>query len=197
MQKNKISIGSSKILISIIVLILVVVGSLAFYKTYQQNNNPSKIVEDIVNSKEYTVDVSYTTKNTRGEFTEEGNISHSNDETKLVLKDKEQIFSKDKIKINYFEGDKHFTVDRGYDEFYRFFLLNELPQYINKKGVKYSQTNDEMTIEFKTDSLNRNFSSIKFIVDLKNKQPKELIILDEAKVDRVTVRYSNFINQVK
>lgn len=197
MQKNKLMFKKTKILISIVVLILIVLGSLVFYKTYKHNNDPNKIVKDIVNATQYTVNVSYTTKNTRGEFTEEGKISHTKDETKLVLKDKEQIFSKDKIKINYFEGDKHFTVDRSYDEFYRFFLLNELPQYLNKKDAKINQANSNMTIDFKTDSLNRNFASAKFTVDLDKKEPKELIIFDETGKDRIVVKYNDFVTEVK
>ena len=185
----------NKILVSIVVLILVVVGSLAFFTSYKQNNDPQKIVKDILMSTEYEVDVSYTTKNSRGEFTEEAKISHTNDETKLVLKDKEQIFSKDKIKINYFEGDKHFTVARSYDEFYRFFLLNELPQYLSKKDVKYNQVEDKMVIDFKTDSLNKNFSDVKLTVNLREKEPEELIIFDNTGKDRVVVKYNGFVSK--
>lgn len=185
----------NKILVSIVVLILVVVGSLAFYTSYKQNNNPDKIVKDIMLSKEYEVEAEYTTKNSRGEFTQKAKIFHANDETKLVLEDKEQVFSKDKIKINYFEGDKHFTVDRSYDEFYRFFLINELPQYLSKKDVKYSQAEDILTIDFKTDSLNRNFAKAKLTLNLREKEPETLVIFDEVGKERVNVKYSGFISK--
>ncbi|MGL4655355.1 MAG: germination lipoprotein GerS-related protein [Sarcina sp.] len=185
----------NKILISIVVLILVVVGSLAFYTSYKQNTNPDKIVKDIIMAKEYEVEVEYTTKNSRGEFTQKAKIFHANDETKLVLEDKEQIFSKDKIKINYFEGDKHFTVDRSYDEFYRFFLLNELPKYLNGKGVKYNQNEDIMAIDFKTDSLNNHFSTAKLTINLREKEPEALVIFDNAGKEKVTVKYSGFISK--
>ncbi|WP_297520117.1 germination lipoprotein GerS-related protein [uncultured Clostridium sp.] len=184
----------NKILVSIVVLILIVVGSLAFFTSYKKNNSPDKIVKDIIMSTEYEVDVSYTTKNSRGEFTEEAKISHANDETKLVLQDKEQIFSKDKIKINYFEGDKHFSVDRSYDEFYRFFLINELPQYLKSNDVKYNQVDDKMVIDFKTNSLNKNFSVAKLTVNLREREPEELIIYDETGKDRVVVKYSGFVS---
>lgn len=185
----------NKILVSIVVLILIIVGSLAFFNNYKQNNDPNKIVKDIITAKEYEVDVEYTTKNSRGEFKEKAKIFHNNEKTKLALVDKEQIFSKDKIEINYFEGDKHFSVDRSYDEFYRFFLLNELPKYLSGKDTKYIQEEDKMTIDFKTDSLNRNFIVAKLIINLREKEPESLIIFDDKGKERVTVEYSNFIKK--
>ena len=182
----------NKILVSIVVLILVIAGSLAFLNNYKQDNDPNKIVKDIITAREYEAEVEYTTKNSRGEFKEEAKIFHTNDKTKLILSDKEQIFSKDKIEINYFEGNKHFSVDRSYDEFYRFFLLNELPKYLNEEDTKYTQENDEMIIDFKTDSLNRNFATARLVIDLKEKEPESLIIFDDKGKDRVTVEYSNF-----
>ncbi|MGL4450940.1 MAG: germination lipoprotein GerS-related protein [Sarcina sp.] len=185
----------NKILASIVVLILVVVGSLAFYTSYKQNNNPDKIIKDIIMSKKYELEVEYTTKNSRGEFTQKAKVFYANDETKLILEDKEQIFSKDKIKINYFEGDKHFTVDRSYDEFYRFFLLNELSKYLKGKDVKYTQAADIMTIDFKTDSLNKNFAKAKLTINLREKEPETLIIFDDAGKEKVSVKYSGFISK--
>ncbi|MGL4991941.1 MAG: hypothetical protein ACRC57_12375 [Sarcina sp.] len=196
MQKVKSLNVKNKILIGIVVLILIIVGSLAILKLNKKNDDPSKIVENIVNAPQYQVDISYMTKNSRGEFTKEGKISHTNDETKLVLDDKEQIFSEDKIKINYFEGDKHFTVARDYDEFYRFFLLNELSQYMSLKDTKYSVTENEMIIDFNTNSDNRNFATVKFVVDLKEEKPKELVIFDDTGADRIIVNYNNFVTQV-
>ena len=183
----------NKILVSIVVLILVIVGSLAFFNSYKQNNDPNKIVKDIITATEYKADVEYTTKNSRGEFKEKAKIFHTDRETRLVLEDKEQIFSKDKIKINYFEGDKHFSVDKSYDEFYRFFLLNELPKYLKEKNVKYTQEEDKIIIDFKTDSLNRNFIKAKLIINLREKEPESLVIFDEKGNERVIVQYSNFI----
>ena len=183
----------NKILLSITVLILVIVGSLAFFDSYKKNSDPNKIVKDIITATEYEVDIEYTTKNSRGEFKEKGKIFHKNNETKLVLEDKEQIFSKDKIIINYFDGDKHFSVDRSYDEFYRFFLLDELPKYLKEK--KYTQEEDKLTINFKTDSSNRNFVEARLIVNLREKEPESLVIFDEKGKERVTVEYSNFIRK--
>ncbi|WP_297436695.1 germination lipoprotein GerS-related protein [uncultured Clostridium sp.] len=191
-MKSKLLVSKNKILISIIVLILVIVGSLAIYTSYKANNNPSKIIQGITNAKTYTVDVEYTIKNSRGEFIEEAKIEHKNNESKLTFVEKEQIFSKDKIKINYFEGDKHFIVDRDYDEFYRFFLVNELGNYINKEGVKFTQKDNKMIIDFKTGSSNRNFTNAKFIVDLKQKEPKSITIFDDKGLERVLVNYNNF-----
>lgn len=188
----------NKILIGIIVLILAISGGLALFATCKKDVNPKKIVSDIVETKSYKVDITYTTKNSRGEFTEDGNISHDEKEgTKITLKDKEQIFTKDKIKINYFEGNKTYTVDRSYDEFYRFFLFNELPQYINKEGVQLKTGIDDeknkIILTFKTDSKNQNFDNIKFIVDSKAKTPESLVIYDINGKERVVVKYNNFL----
>ena len=191
-MNSKLLVSKNKILISIIVLILVIVGSLAFYTSYKTNNNPSKIIQSITNAKEYTADIEYTIKNSRGEFIEEAKIEHKNSESKLTFVEKEQFFSKDKIKINYFEGDKHFIVDRDYDEFYRFFLINELANYINEEGVKFTQKEDKMIIDFKTGSSNRNFTNAKFIVDLKKKEPISITIFDDKDLERVLVNYNNF-----
>lgn len=188
----------NKILMGILVLILSVMGGLALFESSKKAADPKKIVKDITTAPSYKVDITYTTKNSRGEFTQEGNINHNEKEgTKIILKDKEQIFTKDKIKINYFEGNKTYTVDRSYDEFYRFFLLNELPQYINKDGVEFKngtdKEKDKIILTFKTDSKNQNFDNIKFTVDSKAKAPESLIIYDVNGKERVVVKYNNFL----
>lgn len=191
-MKSKVLVSKNKILVSIVVLILVIVGSVAFYMQYKANNDPSKIIKDITGAKKYSTDVEITTKNSRGEFTEEAKVEHNNSETKLTFVDKEQIFLTDKIKIKYFEEDKHFTVDRDYDEFYRFFLLNELPKYINSKDATFEEADNRMVINFKGDSNNRNFTDIKFVVDLSKKEPESLRIFDDKGNERIVVNYSNF-----
>lgn len=192
----------NKILMGIVVLILVVIAGFAVFSSKQKEKDPKTIVKEVTELKEYKVDITYTTKNSRGEFSENAGITHTeNDGTKLTLQDKEQIFTEEKIKINYFEGDKTYTVDRSYDEFYRFFLINELPQYLNNNDVEYKvgseKEKNHIVVNFKTDSKNQNFYRVEFIVDAKEKAPESLVIYDINDKERVIVNYKNFIAGAK
>ncbi len=187
----------NKILIGIVVLVLCVVGGLALFSTKTQEDDPKKIITSIIDAPKYTVDVTYTTKNSRGEFTEQGKIDYDKKKgAKLTLQDKEQLFTKDSIEINYFEGNRHYKVDRSYDEFYRFFLIHELPRYLNGEDVEKKlddETKEKLTLIFKTGSDNQNFSKIHFTVNIKTKQPESLIIYDINEKERVVVSYNNLI----
>lgn len=185
----------NKVLIAIVVAILVITGGLALYTRNSSNNNPENIVRKILSCEQYKVDVKYKVMNSRGEFIEEAKMSHENGKTRFLLEDKEQIFSKDKININYFEGDKRFVVDRSYDEFYRFFIINEIQNYMDLANIKMNVQDSKASLEFPTDSQNENFSKVNFIIDLENKQPEILNIYDSKGNIRVEVKYNNFEGQ--
>ncbi|MGL4740609.1 MAG: germination lipoprotein GerS-related protein [Sarcina sp.] len=185
----------NKVLIAIVVAILIITGGLALYTRNSNNSDPETIIKKILSCEQYKVDVEYKVKNSRGEFLEEAKISHENGKTKFLLEDKEQIFSKDKININYFEGDKRFVVDRNYDEFYRFFIINEIQNYMDATNTKMDIKDNKVSLDFPTDSLNENFSKVNLVINLENKQPENLNIYDSKGNVRVEVKYSNFEKQ--
>ncbi|MGL5635014.1 MAG: hypothetical protein ACRCX8_15150 [Sarcina sp.] len=185
----------NKILIAVVIVILFITGGLALYTKNFNDNTPEEIIRKILNSDQYNVDVKYKVKNSRGEFLEEAKISHENGKTRFLLEDKEQIFSKDKININYFEGDKRFVVDRTYDEFYRFFIINEIQNYMDDTNTKMNIDDNKVSLEFPTDSLNENFSKVNFVINLESKEPENLNIYDSKGNIRVEVKYSNFEKQ--
>ncbi len=117
--------------------------------------------------------------------------------TKIVLDDREQLFEKDKIIINYVKDEKTYEVGRDYDQFYRFMFINELKDLCNEEHeftYKWNDENEksEIILEFKNLNGNENFSREVMIIDAKKKVPKEATIYDRDDSESVSIKFNNF-----
>lgn len=195
----------NKKLIAVLISMVVILGILItgfLYKQLKGSESIEKIVKDSLTSPKYSTDITYTYKNSRGDFTENGNLEYSKEKgAKINLGYVEQIFMDDKIEIHYFEDkekgieDKKYTVDKSYDEFYKYFMINEINNYLGKDSTIYSRDEsnaDIILVEFFTESKNINFNKALLKIDSKNKIVKSLTIYDNKNKERVEVTYSNF-----
>ncbi|CAG9354083.1 germination lipoprotein GerS-related protein [Clostridium perfringens] len=185
------------ILIILLIIILGVIGGLAIYqRTY--NLTPEDILEDMFSIESYETEIIYDVKNSRGQFQEKGRIYYDEEVgTKTVLDDREQLFEKDKIIINYVKDEKTYEVGRDYDQFYRFMFINELKDLCNEEHeftYKWNDENEksEIILEFKNLNGNENFSREVMIIDAKKKVPKEAIIYDRDDLESVYIKFNNF-----
>lgn len=185
------------ILIILLIIILGVIGGLAIYqRTY--NLTPEDILEDMFSIESYETEIIYDVKNSRGQFQEKGRIYYDEEVgTKIVLDDREQLFEKDKIIINYVKDEKTYEVGRDYDQFYRFMFINELKDLCNEEHEFTYNWNDEnekseIILEFKNLNGNENFSREVMIIDAKKKVPKEAIIYDRDDSESVSIKFNNF-----
>lgn len=185
------------ILIILLIIILGVIGGLAIYqRTY--NLTPEDILEDMFSIESYETEIIYDVKNSRGQFQEKGRIYYDKEVgTKIVLDDREQLFEKDKIIINYVKDEKTYEVGRDYDQFYRFMFINELKDLCNEEHEFTYNWNDEnekseIILEFKNLNGNENFSREVMIIDAKKKVPKEATIYDRDDSESVSIKFNNF-----
>ncbi|MCX0350651.1 germination lipoprotein GerS-related protein [Clostridium perfringens] len=185
------------ILIILLIIILGVIGGLAIYqRTY--NLTPEDILEDMFSIESYETEIIYDVKNSRGQFQEKGRIYYDEEVgTKIVLDDREQLFEKDKIIINYVKDEKTYEVGRDYDQFYRFMFINELKDLCNEEhefNYKWNDENEksEIILEFKNLNGNENFSREVMIIDAKKKVPKEATIYDRDDSESVSIKFNNF-----
>lgn len=195
----------NKKLVAVLISMLVILGVLItgfLYKQLKGSESIEKIVKDSLTSLKYSTDITYTYKNSRGDFTEKGTLEYSKENgAKINIGYVEQIFMDDKIEIHYFEDkekgieDKKYTVDKSYDEFYKYFMLNEINNYLSKDSTVYNRDEsnaDIILVEFFTESKNINFNKALLKIDSKNKIVKSLTIYDNKNKERVEVTYSNF-----
>lgn len=193
-MKNKRNL----ILTILIIVILGVIGGLAIC---QKNYNITKedILKDMFSTKSYETEVTYDVKNSRGQFQEKGKIFYDeNVGTKIALDDREQLFEKDKITINYTKDGKTYEVGRDYDQFYRFMFINELKNLCNEEHEFTYRWNDEnekseIILEFKNLNGNQNFSKEIVVIDAKKRVPKEAKIYDRDDSESILIRFNNFI----
>ena len=185
------------ILIILLIIILGVIGGLAIYqRTY--NLTPEDILEDMFSIESYETEIIYDVKNSRGQFQEKGRIYYDEEVgTKIVLDDREQLFEKDKIIINYVKDEKTYEVGRDYDQFYRFMFINELKDLCNEEHEFTYNWNDEnekseIILEFKNLNGNENFSREVMVIDAKKKVPKEATIYDRDDSESVSIKFNNF-----
>lgn len=197
-MKNKKLIA---VLVGVLIILLILVG-IFFLKQFAPKESIDNTVKKALTVSKYSTDITYNCKNSRGEFVEKGTLEYSKEDgAKINLGYVEQTFTDDKIKIHYFDDeekgikDKTYTVDRSYDEFYRYFLINEIPKYLTEDSTTYTlDENDEniIQVEFLTNSKNVNFHKALLKVDKNNKVVKSLSIYDDKGKERVEVNYSNF-----
>lgn len=200
-MKNKKS--TLVILLLVVITLILGIGGLALYQRRLTPVTPESVLKGLLNLKGYSTDVTYSVKNSRGEFREVGKIQYNLEEgTKITLNDKEQIFTDDKIIINYFKDNKTFKVDKDFDNFYKYLFVNEMPKFMEQENnVNYSwETVNEkeyLKIEYLLLSGNENFYRQVTYIDCKSKIPESSIIYDTKGNERIAVEYSNFIKDTK
>ncbi|MPQ43138.1 germination lipoprotein GerS-related protein [Clostridium tarantellae] len=188
----------STILFIILLIIIAIVGGLAICQKKVTKITPEDILKKTFEVNAYNTDITYTVKNARGQFEEEGCIEYHKDQgTRIKLKNKEQLFKNDKITIKYSNEDKIFEVNKDFDNFYRYLFINEIPSFLRDENtISYNlQTLEEkqyLILEFNTLSGNDNLYKGKILIDAVEKVPVETIIYDKKGEERIIAKYKNF-----
>ncbi|SHK60344.1 Outer membrane lipoprotein-sorting protein [Clostridium cavendishii DSM 21758] len=187
----------NKLLLILLAVIVIVVSGLAIYQFKFKHS-----IEDDLNKlrsmKSYSTDVSYTFKNYRTEFKEEGKQYYNEKYgMKLNVGDKEQIYKEDKIFIRYPKDNKSYEVSPDYDNFYRYTFVNELNKFlVPGENTKYKYDTHEgkkcIVVEFENLNGNENMSKEILFVDASKLVPLEINIFNKKGDDKVTVYFKNF-----
>ena len=169
------------------------------YKQNVELNRPENILDKLSNIDSYSTKVTYIVKNSRAEFKEEGLIEFNGDnENKITLENRMEIFKDDKIYMKYIDENKNYSVSEDFDNFYQFMFINYLSRFLNEENnVTYSYETIEnieyLVIDYLLLSGNQNFYKEKLYIDIKNKKPFKAIIYDKNNAEKLNIGYSEFI----
>ena len=186
---------------NILLCILLTIGMMGvcgvlIYKQNVELNRPENILDKLSNIDSYSTKVTYIVKNSRAEFKEEGLIEFNGDnETKITLENRMEIFKDGKIYMKYIEN---YSVSEDFDNFYQFMFINYLSRFLNEENnVTYSYETIEnieyLVIDYLLLSGNQNFYKEKLYIDIKNKKPFKAIIYDKNNAEKLNIGYSEFI----
>lgn len=189
---------------NILLCILLVIGMMGvcgvlIYKQNVELNRPENILDKLSNIDSYSTKVTYIVKNSRAEFKEEGLIEFNGDnETKITLENRMEIFKDGKIYMKYIDENKNYSVSEDFDNFYQFMFINYLSRFLNEENnVTYSYETIEnieyLVIDYLLLSGNQNFYKEKLYIDIKNKKPFKAIIYDKNNAEKLNIGYSEFI----
>lgn len=189
---------------NILLFILLAIGMMGvcgvlIYKQNVELNRPENILDKLSNIDSYSTKVTYIVKNSRAEFKEEGLIEFNGDnETKITLENRMEIFKDGKIYMKYIDENKNYSVSEDFDNFYQFMFINYLSRFLNKENnVTYSYETIEnieyLVIDYLLLSGNQNFYKEKLYIDIKNKKPFKAIIYDKNNAEKLNIGYSEFI----
>ncbi len=189
---------------NILLCILLTIGMMGvcgvlIYKQNVELNRPENILDKLSNIDSYSTKVTYIVKNSRAEFKEEGLIEFNGDnETKITLENRMEIFKDDKIYMKYIDENKNYSVSEDFDNFYQFMFINYLSRFLNEENnVTYSYETIEnieyLVIDYLLLSGNQNFYKEKLYIDIKNKKPFKAIIYDKNNAEKLNIGYSEFI----
>ena len=189
---------------NILLCILLTIGMIGvcgvlIYKQNVELNRPENILDKLSNIDSYSTKVTYIVKNSRAEFKEEGLIEFNGDnETKITLENRMEIFKDDKIYMKYIDENKNYSVSEDFDNFYQFMFINYLSRFLNEENnVTYSYETIEnieyLVIDYLLLSGNQNFYKEKLYIDIKNKKPFKAIIYDKNNAEKLNIGYSEFI----
>lgn len=157
------------------------------------------VIDSLSGIKAYKSDITIEVVNDRETNKYEGFQTYKKDKGyKLDLKDKRSFtFKGDEILVKDKENIKEYTLDKGFDEVFKYGFIGE---YI---GLIY--TNEEL--EFETETINNseyfvittvipgsndNVCQGSLYYDIKNKRPKKIIIYDNKGRERIIYTYENF-----
>ncbi len=189
---------------NILLCILLTIGMIGvcgvlIYKQNVELNRPENILDKLSNIDSYSTKVTYIVKNSRAEFKEEGLIEFNGDnETKITLENRMEIFKDGKIYMKYIDENKNYSVSEDFDNFYQFMFINYLSRFLNEENnVTYSYETIEnieyLVIDYLLLSGNQNFYKEKLYIDIKNKKPFKAIIYDKNNAEKLNIGYSEFI----
>ena len=189
---------------NILLCILLAIGMMGvcgvlIYKQNVELNRPENILDKLSNIDSYSTKVTYIVKNSRAEFKEEGLIEFNGDnETKITLENRMEIFKDGKIYMKYIDENKIYSVSEDFDNFYQFMFINYLSRFLNEENnVTYSYETIEnieyLVIDYLLLSGNQNFYKEKLYIDIKNKKPFKAIIYDKNNAEKLNIGYSEFI----
>lgn len=189
---------------NILLCILLAIGMMGvcgvlIYKQNVELNRPENILDKLSNIDSYSTKVTYIVKNSRAEFKEEGLIEFNGDnETKITLENRMEIFKDGKIYMKYIDENKNYSVSEDFDNFYQFMFINYLSRFLNEENnVTYSYETIEnveyLVIDYLLLSGNQNFYKEKLYIDIKNKKPFKAIIYDKNNAEKLNIGYSEFI----
>ena len=186
---------------NILLCILLAIGMMGvcgvlIYKQNVELNRPENILDKLSNIDSYSTKVTYIVKNSRAEFKEEGLIEFNGDnETKITLENRMEIFKDGKIYMKYIDENKNYSVSEDFDNFYQFMFINYLSRFLNEENnVTYSYETIEnieyLVIDYLLLSGNQNFYKEKLYIDIKNKKPFKAIIYDKNNAEKLNIGYS-------
>lgn len=184
--------------LSIIAICLTIAVAL-FIKGRTRTLDEYNAIDSLSEIKAYKSDITIEVVNDRETNKYEGFQTYKKDiGYKLDLKDKRSFtFKDDEILVKDKENIKEYTLDKGFDEVFKYGFIGE---YI---GLIY--TNEEL--EFETETINNseyfvittvipgsnnNICQGSLYYDIKNNRPKKIIIYDNKGRERIIYTYENF-----
>ncbi|MBE6058924.1 MAG: hypothetical protein E7215_01930 [Clostridium sulfidigenes] len=182
-----------------IIAICLTIAVALFIKGRTRTLDEYNVIDSLSEIKVYKSDLTIEVINDRETNKYEGFQTYKKDiGYKLDLKDKRSFtFKGDEILVKDKENIKEYTLDKGFDEVFKYGFIGE---YI---GLIY--TNEEL--EFETETINNseyfvittvipgsnnNICKGSLYYDIKNNRPKKIIIYDNKGRERIIYTYENF-----
>lgn len=182
-----------------IIAICLTIAVALFIKGRTRTLDEYNVIDSLSEIKVYKSDITIEVINDRETNKYEGFQTYKKDiGYKLDLKDKRSFtFKGDEILVKDKENIKEYTLDKGFDEVFKYGFIGE---YI---GLIY--TNEEL--EFETETINNseyfvittvipgsnnNICKGSLYYDIKNNRPKKIIIYDNKGRERIIYTYENF-----
>lgn len=182
-----------------IIAICLTIAVTLFIKGRTRTLDEYNVIDFLSEIKAYKSDITIEVVNDRETNKYEGFQTYKKDiGYKLDLKDKRSFtFKGDEILVKDKENIKEYTLDKGFDEVFKYGFIGE---YI---GLIY--TNEEL--EFETETINNseyfvittvipgsnnNICKGSLYYDIKNNRPKKIIIYDNKGRERIIYTYENF-----
>lgn len=182
-----------------IIAICLTIAVALFIKGRTRTLDEYNAIDSLSEIKVYKSDITIEVINDRETNKYEGFQTYKKDiGYKLDLKDKRSFtFKGDEILVKDKENIKEYTLDKGFDEVFKYGFIGE---YI---GLIY--TNEEL--EFETETINNseyfvittvipgsnnNICKGSLYYDIKNNRPKKIIIYDNKGRERIIYTYENF-----
>ncbi len=182
-----------------IIAICLTIAVALFIKGRTRTLDAYNVIDSLSEIKVYKSDITIEVINDRETNKYEGFQTYKKDiGYKLDLKDKRSFtFKGDEILVKDKENIKEYTLDKGFDEVFKYGFIGE---YI---GLIY--TNEEL--EFETETINNseyfvittvipgsnnNICKGSLYYDIKNNRPKKIIIYDNKGRERIIYTYENF-----
>lgn len=189
-------------LILILIVIILSLSSIVYLKISRSDD---MIITNIRQLKSYQCDVRYIIKNTRGEVKEETNQLYIADKGNRV------DFGEDRIQVYNKEGkiqvwDKN--LNKGYEtstedySFYEISFINNLSKYLNDESTMEMEYDKEVNkrylkVNIVLDNNNPNLDRAILYIDIYDRVPEKLLVLNKKGDLVVEAIYNNFTRNAK